>query len=128
MQAMVESAAALLQDGKPARDLAVDKDEIELFLQMQLLSAKPVLYVCNVDEDAAAEQERVEAIEDAYMERLQQERDAEVPETTAADTSLPTLDGADRGPPATPSKDTPFDDDSESAQPLGAQVPARDPQ
>jgi hypothetical protein len=65
------------------------------------------------------------------IEAARQERLAtidEVPETTAADTSLPTLDGADRGPPATPSKDTLFDDDSESAQPLGAQVPARDPQ
>jgi hypothetical protein len=94
----------------------------------QLIEAARQERLATIDEDAAAEQERVEAIEDAYMERLQQERDAEVPETTAADTSLPTLDGADRGPPATPSKDTPFDDDSETAQPLGAQVPARDPQ
>ena len=114
-QAMIEAAYADRASGSTVRFA-------------QLIEAARQERLATIDEDAAAEQERVEAIEDAYMERLQQERDAEVPETTAADTSLPTLDGADRGPPATPSKDTPFDDDSETAQPLGAQVPARDPQ
>ncbi len=54
MQSMVERAVALLRDGKPARALAPAKDELGLFHQMQLLSAKPILYVCNVDEEAAA--------------------------------------------------------------------------
>ncbi len=54
MQAMVERAAALLRDGRPARALSPAKDEMGLFHQMQLLSAKPILYVCNVDEDSAA--------------------------------------------------------------------------
>ena len=54
MQAMVERATVLLRDGRPARELDIDKDDIGLFHQMQLLSAKPVLYVCNVDEDSAA--------------------------------------------------------------------------
>ena len=46
----------LLREGKPAR-LTVPKDEEELrvFQQAQLLTAKPVLYVCNVDEECAAE-------------------------------------------------------------------------
>ena len=55
MQDMVERATAVLEAGRPARDLEIDKDEEMLFRQMQLLSAKPMLYVCNVDEDAAAE-------------------------------------------------------------------------
>ena len=45
----------LLRDGKPAR-LTEPKDDEEqrLFDQAQLLTAKPVLYVCNVAEDEAA--------------------------------------------------------------------------
>ena len=39
--ALMERVVTLLEDGKPARDL-------------QLLTAKPVLYVCNVAEDEAA--------------------------------------------------------------------------
>lgn len=48
-------ALDLLRDGKPAR-LTEPKDEEEarLFAQAQLLTAKPVLYVCNVSEDDAA--------------------------------------------------------------------------
>ncbi len=49
-------ALDLLGAGKPAR-LVVPKDEEEarVFKQAQLLTAKPVLYVCNVEEGAAAE-------------------------------------------------------------------------
>ncbi|WP_347303791.1 redox-regulated ATPase YchF [Croceibacterium sp. TMG7-5b_MA50] len=48
-------ALELLRDGKPAR-LTEPKDEEEarLFAQAQLLTAKPVLYVCNVAEGDAA--------------------------------------------------------------------------
>ncbi len=55
MRDMVDRATAVLEDGRPARELEIEKDEEKLFEQMQLLSAKPMLYVCNVDEDAAAE-------------------------------------------------------------------------
>jgi ribosome-binding ATPase YchF (GTP1/OBG family) len=45
----------LLREGKPAR-LTVPRDEEEArhFAQAQLITAKPVLYVCNVNEDDAA--------------------------------------------------------------------------
>lgn len=46
----------LLRDGKPARlTQPKDDDEARVFAQAQLLTAKPVLYVCNVEEEAAAE-------------------------------------------------------------------------
>ncbi len=56
MASVLGQALALLREGKPAR-LTVPKDEEEarIFNQAQLLTAKPVLYVCNVEEDAAAE-------------------------------------------------------------------------
>ena len=48
-------ALELLRDGKPAR-LArpTDEEELRVFNQAQLLTAKPVLYVCNVEEESAA--------------------------------------------------------------------------
>lgn len=48
-------ALDLLREGKPAR-LTVPKDDEEarVFAQAQLITAKPVLYVCNVEEEAAA--------------------------------------------------------------------------
>ncbi len=52
---MIEKALAVLQDGKPARLVDVkDEDEQKQLDDLQLLSTKPVLYVCNVNEDDAA--------------------------------------------------------------------------
>ncbi|MGB0631740.1 MAG: redox-regulated ATPase YchF [Alphaproteobacteria bacterium] len=51
---LVERATAVLEDGMPARVMEYSKDEAPLFRQMQLLTAKPVMYVCNVEEDSAA--------------------------------------------------------------------------
>ena len=46
----------LLREGKPARLTEVnDEEEARVFAQAQLLTAKPVLYVCNVEEASAAE-------------------------------------------------------------------------
>jgi len=52
--AMVERVLAVLQDGKPARTVGVTDEERKTFDMLQLLSAKPVLYICNVEEDSAA--------------------------------------------------------------------------
>lgn len=52
---LVERSLALLQDGTPARKLEISEDEEKSFRMLQLLTSKPVLYVCNVEEDAAAE-------------------------------------------------------------------------
>jgi GTP-binding protein YchF len=48
-------ALDLLREGKPARlTKPKDEEEARVFAQAQLLTAKPVLYVCNVEEEAAA--------------------------------------------------------------------------
>jgi GTP-binding protein YchF len=45
----------LLREGKPARLAeANDEEESRILRQAQLLTAKPVLYVCNVEEESAA--------------------------------------------------------------------------
>jgi ribosome-binding ATPase len=46
----LEKLLTHLNDGKPARSFPADKDEKALVADMLLLTAKPILYVCNVDE------------------------------------------------------------------------------
>jgi GTP-binding protein YchF len=48
--AFLEKLLVHLNDGKPARSHPSDKDEKALVADMLLLTAKPILYVCNVDE------------------------------------------------------------------------------
>src|SRR5690554_2551665 len=51
---LIQRAKSLLEEGKPARHTPRAPDEEKAFKELQLLTAKPVLYVCNVDESAAA--------------------------------------------------------------------------
>jgi GTP-binding protein YchF len=51
--AIMEPLVAALQDGKPART-AIPPGEQEAVKRLQLLTSKPVLYVCNVEEASAA--------------------------------------------------------------------------
>ncbi|MFZ1414873.1 MAG: redox-regulated ATPase YchF [Defluviicoccus sp.] len=51
---LAERAARALGEGQPARLVPVADEERRLWSGLQLLSAKPVLYVCNVEEAAAA--------------------------------------------------------------------------
>jgi GTP-binding protein YchF len=52
---LIDQALVLLAAGKPARFLDVAPDDQAIFRQLQLLSGKPVLYVCNVNEADAAQ-------------------------------------------------------------------------
>jgi ribosome-binding ATPase len=51
---LINRALALLRDGKPARLVERKPEEEKAFHQLGLLTSLPVLYVCNVDEAAAA--------------------------------------------------------------------------
>ncbi len=51
---LVNRALALLRDGKPARLIVRKPEEERAFHMLGLLTALPVLYVCNVDEASAA--------------------------------------------------------------------------
>ncbi|MFQ1701789.1 redox-regulated ATPase YchF [Loktanella agnita] len=52
---LLKMAQAALEDGKPARVVDVDADDAKAWRMLQLLTTKPVLYVCNVEEDRAGE-------------------------------------------------------------------------
>ncbi|MBN9564810.1 MAG: redox-regulated ATPase YchF [Alphaproteobacteria bacterium] len=51
---LMEGALKLLQEGKNARELGVVDADQAAFKSLQLITAKPVLYVCNVGESEAA--------------------------------------------------------------------------
>jgi ribosome-binding ATPase len=53
--ALMMKAVTLLREGKPARRAELTADERGPYSQLGLMTAKPVLYVCNVEEGAAAE-------------------------------------------------------------------------
>jgi GTP-binding protein YchF len=51
---LCERVMAALSAGKPARVVEVSDDEKKPFRELQLMTSKPVLYACNVDERSAA--------------------------------------------------------------------------
>ena len=51
---VIDKALELLRDGRPARMAEVNAEEEAMWRGLQLLTAKPVLYVCNLDEASAA--------------------------------------------------------------------------
>jgi GTP-binding protein YchF len=51
---LVNRALALLHDGKPARLVEYAPEEEKAFRMLGLITSKPVLYVCNVDDASAA--------------------------------------------------------------------------
>jgi len=92
--AVLGQALDLLRAGKPAR-LTVPRDEEEarVLKQAQLLTGKPVLYVCNVEEDSAAEG-------NAFSARVFAKAAAEgaqaVVVSAAIESEIVTMDPADR--------------------------------
>jgi len=87
-------ALELLRDGKPARlTQPKDDDEKRLFEQAQLLTAKPVLYVCNVDEGAAAEGNALSA---KVFDKAKAENAGAVVVSAAIEAEIVTLEPADR--------------------------------
>ena len=56
---LINRALTLLRDGKPARLTERKPEEEKAFHMLGLLTALPVLYVCNVDEASAGERQRL---------------------------------------------------------------------
>jgi len=52
---LINRCLVLLREGKPARMVQRSAEEESRFVQLGLLSSKPVLYVCNVEESSAGD-------------------------------------------------------------------------
>jgi ribosome-binding ATPase len=84
----------LLSDGKPARLVQPkDDDEARVFKMAQLLTSKPVLYVCNVDEAAAATGNAYTA---RVAEKAKAEGAAHVIISAAIEAEITQMDAEDR--------------------------------
>ncbi|BAQ69928.1 GTP-dependent nucleic acid-binding protein EngD [Rhodovulum sulfidophilum] len=51
---LLKVALAALNEGRPARSVEIAEDDEKAWSMLQLLTSKPVLYVCNVSEEEAA--------------------------------------------------------------------------
>ncbi|MEO1967965.1 MAG: redox-regulated ATPase YchF [Sphingomonadaceae bacterium] len=88
-------ALELLRDGKPARlTEPKDDEEARIFAQAQLLTAKPVLYVCNVAEEDAAEGNALSA---QVFEKAQSEGAEAVVVSAAIESELVAMPAEERG-------------------------------
>ena len=54
-QRLLNEAQAMLEGGQPARKVEIAEEEQKAWEMLQLLTSKPVLFVCNVAEDEAAD-------------------------------------------------------------------------
>ncbi|MFZ3484060.1 redox-regulated ATPase YchF [Sphingomonas sp. 3-13AW] len=87
-------ALELLREGKPARlTQPKDEEEARVFAQAQLLTAKPVLYVCNVNEEDAAEGNALSA---KVFEKAAAEGAQAVVVSAAIEAEIATMEPADR--------------------------------
>ena len=87
-------ALALLRDGKPARLTEPnDEEEARVLRQAQLLTAKPVLYVCNVGEEDAA---KGNAFSDLVFEKAKAEGAQAVVVSAAIESELVAMEAEDR--------------------------------
>ncbi|NDY96763.1 redox-regulated ATPase YchF [Wenzhouxiangella limi] len=62
MEAVLERVVAHLGAGQPLRTLATESEEREVLKSWHFITAKPVLYVANVDDRAAEDNEQVAAV------------------------------------------------------------------
>jgi len=63
---VVKKALDALRDGKPAREAKLTDDERAIFARLQLITAKPMMYVLNVEESSAATGNAHSAKAEAY--------------------------------------------------------------
>ena len=52
---LLAAAQEMLEDGKPARLVEVDDEDLKAWKLLQLLTSKPILYVCNVGEEESVD-------------------------------------------------------------------------
>jgi ribosome-binding ATPase len=91
--ALIEPIVKALQEGRPART-AVPKGEEAAAARLQLLTTKPVLYVCNVEEGSAATGNAHSA---RVFEMAEREGNRAVVVSAAIEAEISQMPQADRG-------------------------------
>ncbi|NNE57590.1 MAG: redox-regulated ATPase YchF [Hellea sp.] len=91
--ALIEKAIAVLSEGQPARYADIDEDDEKAWKMLQLLTSKPVMYVCNVDEDSAGNGNEFSA---KVIEHTKSEGAESVVISAQIESELALLDGDER--------------------------------
>ncbi|MDB5460223.1 MAG: redox-regulated ATPase YchF [Caulobacteraceae bacterium] len=91
--ALVKLALEQLNAGKPARNAKVDPDDDKAWGMLQLLTSKPALYVCNVEEAAA---DKGNALSDAVAKRAAADHAKSVVISAQIESEVAMLDAAER--------------------------------
>ncbi|GJE54093.1 MULTISPECIES: redox-regulated ATPase YchF [Methylobacterium] len=91
---LVNRALPLLREGKPARLVERKAEEEFLFRQLGLMTAKPVLYVCNVDEGDA---DKGNAYSEIVLARAKAEGAVAVVVSAKIESEIAVMPKADQG-------------------------------
>ena len=90
---LVNLALVQLNAGRPARSVEVSKEDEKAWRMLQLLTSKPALYVCNVDEGSAA---TGNALSDLVMARAAKDKADAVVISAKIESEIALLPEADR--------------------------------
>ncbi len=90
---LLKAAKEVLEAGKPARTLEIAEEDRKAWRSLQLLTAKPVLFVCNVDEESAATGNK---FSQAVAEMAKAQGAASVVISAAIEEEISQLDDAER--------------------------------
>ena len=91
---LVNLALAELNAGRPARAAKVPADDEKAWRMLQLLTSKPALYVCNVDEGSA---EHGNALSDQVAERARRDNAKSVVISAKIEAEIALLGAEERG-------------------------------
>jgi GTP-binding protein YchF len=87
-------ALEALNAGRPARSAKISEDDAKAWRMLQLLTSKPALYVCNVDEESAA---TGNAMSQKVFERARRDNAKAVAISAKIESEIAMLDMAERG-------------------------------
>jgi ribosome-binding ATPase len=90
---LLQRALRLLTDGQPARLVQRAKEEEKAFEALQLLTAKPVLYVCNVEEASA---DKGNAFSEKVFARAKAENAVAVVVSAKIESEIAVMEAADQ--------------------------------
>jgi GTP-binding protein YchF len=81
-----------LDNGGPIRTLSLEQNEMDIIRELQLLTAKPIMYIANIDEDSKNNKHLM------ALKKLGKEEGSEVIEVCAAiESEIALLDEQDKG-------------------------------
>ena len=92
---MLEKIKTHLENEKPVRTLEFSDEEKEILKEIMFLTAKPILYICNVSEDQLQNIEEDENIK-KVKEYANKENTIEIPLCAKIEEELTSLDEADK--------------------------------